>query len=202
MSITMQPIQIDVEQVKELYDSLSAKIYADMDKQYKEKKISGATYATTWAALMQGVISGSLQAVVSLQTKETDADRCLKEAQCEEIAKKSAREECLAQAECKLKATQENEIKKESSRKDSLTSKELCIKTEQCNLTKKQVASEESKRQVLDRQRAGFDDNLRQKLFEAQMNAWALMYSSGILVKAPTIITDDAVSHLYAQMLP
>ena len=50
---------------------------------------------------------------------------------------------------------------------------------------------------LLNRQKEGFDDNKHQKLFEAQMNAWALMFSSGILETKPRIINDDKVSALY-----
>ena len=50
---------------------------------------------------------------------------------------------------------------------------------------------------LLNRQKEGFDDNKYQKLFEAQMNAWALMFSSGILETKPRIINDDKVSALY-----
>ena len=50
---------------------------------------------------------------------------------------------------------------------------------------------------LLNRQKEGFDDNKHQKLFEAQMNAWALMFSSGLLTDKPTIISNDSASALY-----
>ena len=55
---------------------------------------------------------------------------------------------------------------------------------------------------LLNRQREGFDDNKYQKLFEAQMNAWALMYSSGLLSDKPTIISNDSASALYNTLKP
>ena len=55
---------------------------------------------------------------------------------------------------------------------------------------------------LLDRQREGFDDNKYQKLFEAQMNAWALMFSSGLLTDKPTIISNDSASTLYNTLKP
>ena len=54
---------------------------------------------------------------------------------------------------------------------------------------------------LLNRQREGFDDNKYQKLFEAQMNAWALMFSSGLLETKPKIINDDSVSTLYNTLI-
>lgn len=47
------------------------------------------------------------------------------------------------------------------------------------------------------RQTEGFDDNLRQKLFDSQMNSWAMMFSSGLLEDKPSIISNDEVSGLY-----
>ena len=55
---------------------------------------------------------------------------------------------------------------------------------------------------LLNRQREGFDDNKYQKLFEAQMNAWALMFSSGLLTDKPSIISNDSASSLYNTLKP
>ena len=55
---------------------------------------------------------------------------------------------------------------------------------------------------LLNRQKEGFDDNKHQKLFEAQMNAWALMFSSGLLTTKPQIISNDSASSLYNSLKP
>ena len=55
---------------------------------------------------------------------------------------------------------------------------------------------------LLNRQKEGFDDNKYQKLFEAQMNAWALMFSSALLTDKPTIISNDSASVLYNTLKP
>ena len=55
---------------------------------------------------------------------------------------------------------------------------------------------------LLNRQKEGFDDNKYQKLFEAQMNAWALMFSSGLLTTQPSIISNDSASSLYNVLKP
>lgn len=55
---------------------------------------------------------------------------------------------------------------------------------------------------LLNRQREGFDDNKYQKLFEAQMSAWALMFSSGLLTTQPSIISNDSASSLYNTLKP
>ena len=56
--------------------------------------------------------------------------------------------------------------------------------------------------ELLNRQKEGFDDNKHQKLFEAQMNAWALMFSSGLLTTKPQIISNDSASALYNALKP
>lgn len=56
--------------------------------------------------------------------------------------------------------------------------------------------------ELLNRQKEGFDDNKNQKLFEAQMNAWALMFSSGLLTTKPEIISNDSASSLYNTLKP
>lgn len=51
------------------------------------------------------------------------------------------------------------------------------------------------------RQEQGFDDNLRQKLFETQMNSWAMMFSSGLLEYEPQVIKDQEATELYKEIL-
>ena len=66
----------------------------------------------------------------------------------------------------------------------------------------KDLAVKQANIDLLNRQREGFDDNKYQKLFEAQMNAWALMFSSGLLTDKPTIISNDSASTLYNTLKP
>lgn len=61
----------------------------------------------------------------------------------------------------------------------------------------KQRLSIEKQTELYQRQKEGFDDNKYQKLFETQMNAWGVMFSSGLLTTKPTIIDSDRVSALY-----
>lgn len=61
----------------------------------------------------------------------------------------------------------------------------------------KQRLNIEKQTELYQRQKEGFDDNKYQKLFETQMNAWGVMFSSGLLTTKPTIIDSDRVSALY-----
>jgi len=51
--------------------------------------------------------------------------------------------------------------------------------------------------QVAIRQKQGFNDNLKQKLFETQMGAWSTMFNSGLLTDKPAVISNDEASSLY-----
>ena len=64
----------------------------------------------------------------------------------------------------------------------------------------KQRLNIEKQTELYQRQKEGFDDNKYQKLFESQINAWGLMFSSGMLTEKPSIITGDKVSQLYTQL--
>ena len=75
------------------------------------------------------------------------------------------------------------------------------VLTKQAENLTKDVEVKQANIALLDRQKEGFDDNKHQKLFEAQMNAWALMFSSGILETKPKIINDDSVSTLYNTLI-
>jgi len=57
-----------------------------------------------------------------------------------------------------------------------------------------------AQKDVYVRQKDGFDDNAKQKMLEVQLNAWGLMFSSGMLETSPGIITNDSVSTLYSNM--
>lgn len=61
----------------------------------------------------------------------------------------------------------------------------------------KQRLSIEKQTELYQRQKEGFDDNKYQKLFETQINAWGVMFSSGMLTEKPAIIASDKVSQLY-----
>ena len=139
--------QIDQVQLGEIYDLLNSKIRADLQDDYDCKKINGATYADTWAKMMGPVINGTLGAMVSLQTKETAADRCVKAKQCE------------------------------------VMDEDILVK--QQDIANKKASEDMTRRQI-----QGFDDNARQKLYEAQINAWSLMFSSGLVEDFPEHISD------------
>ena len=64
----------------------------------------------------------------------------------------------------------------------------------------KQRLNIEKQTELYQRQKEGFDDNKYQKLFDSQINAWGLMFSSGMLTEKPAIVRDDKVSQLYTKL--
>ena len=72
-------------------------------------------------------------------------------------------------------------------------SDKLIAETQSANDT----AIKSAQKDLYNRQTQGFDDNLKQKLMEIQLNAWSLMFSSGMLTSSPAIITNDEASTLY-----
>ena len=93
-------------------------------------------------------------------------------------------DECLQLAfKAPVKEQQITSMQKDDTRKDNITNKELALKDAE-------IATQQ-------RQRQGFDDNMKLKLFEAQMNSWSMMFSSGMLDTSPSIITNDEVTTLY-----
>ena len=110
----------DIAQVESIYDSLTAKVKADLNEQFNQGRIKGSDYANVYAQLM---------------------------GQCLQLAF-------------------------------------------QAPLNEKQAL-------LYERQKQGFDDNLKQKMLEIQLNAWSMMFSSGMLSEKPSIITNDEASVLY-----
>ena len=166
--------QVDIDQFDALFDTLNTKVRGQLQADYDCKKINGATFAATWAAMMSPAVGQILSSIVSLQNKETAADRCVKQAQCDKI---------------------QYEI-------DNLLPIDKDIKTK----TKEKISYEVStvlpaQVSLTNRQRTGFDDNVNQKLFEAQINSWAMMFSSGLLEETPSIISNDSVSALYGRLV-
>jgi len=81
-----------------------------------------------------------------------------------------------------------------------LNEQDTIVKQNQAELVLEQKNTQIKQQELLDRQTKGFDDNFRFKLFDSQMNAWAMMFSSGILEDKPSIIANDELSSLYTDI--
>ncbi len=164
---------LDITQFADIYDELNVKVRKVLQEDYDCKKINGATYAATWAAMMSPAVGQILGALVSLETKETNMDRCVKQEQCDASKAKTIQNECMAQADCELKDAQEKKVEYETSH----------ILPQNVRLVKRQVI--------------GFDDNKTIKAFNAGMSAWGLAFSSGLLNSTPNFVNNQQLTSTY-----
>ena len=146
--------------------------------QNQTSRITGAEYAEVYLGTMQSAISESMKFLLSKDQISKDLE--------------------LKQANIALIEQQIVNLLKDAALKDA--NRELL--TEQKTSLIKDNEVKDANIALLDRQREGFDDNKYQKLFEAQMNAWALMFSSGLLTTKPSIISNDSASSLYNTLKP
>ena len=161
--------------------------------QNQTSRITGAEYAEVYLGTMQSAIAEAMkfllnkdQIIKDLELKQTqiesvEADTLIKQEQhTKDLALKQTQID-VGLEEKRLKAAQADAFPIQSA-------KDILVK--QANVD------------LLNRQKEGFDDNKHQKLFEAQMNAWALMFSSGLLTTKPQIISNDSASSLYNTLKP
>ena len=126
--------------------------------------------------------------VKEAQIQKTNADKGYVQVQSDAFPASASKELELKQAQ----------ISKLTSDKNLVDAQKTAYPTQQA----KDIEVKQANIDLLNRQKAGFDDNKYQKLFEAQMNAWALMFSSGLLTTQPKVITNDAASTLYDSLKP
>ena len=191
-----------------IFDKLIEAVNSNIKIQFDEGRIKDSDYANVYLGSMQSVIAQSMQYL--LQEKVVEADIALKEKQLEKIDEEidllqtqdaseqvnryNAGDKMLAEAVTKygyLGATISTDGK--------VT---LGTRSTTEGSTNKQDDVLEAQKYLYTRQTEGFDDNKNQKLFEAQLNSWALMYSSGLLTEIPDIISTDETSAIYNTLKP
>ena len=78
---------------------------------------------------------------------------------------------------------------------------------EEITMLQIQEQTESARKDMIIRQTQGFDDNIRIKLFESSMNAWAMMFGSGFLLDSngdplkPQFITNDKTTCLWNELI-
>ena len=178
-----------------IFDKLMNVVNENINIQFNDGRITGAEYATVYMGSIQEVIRESVAFI--LQKKVVEGNLIEQDINIE--AKEFALEKEKAKWAIDEDTLKNNKLLSdiEVEYKTKLYDRELDFKDAQIDKLAKDSDVTEANIALLDRQREGFDDNKHQKLFEAQMNAWALMFSSGILETKPRIINDDKVSALY-----
>lgn len=167
----------NISQVGSIYDSLTQKVKEDLDEQFEKGRLKGTDYANVYAQLMDRCLQLAFQSPLNeAQVRKINSDRAINEAQ-------SSKDLLLKNAEIALKNAQASKVNSDRNIAEDQSQKDLEIKQEQ--------------KLLYQRQRQGFNDNVRLKLLEAQLNAWSMMFSSGMLTREPSIISQDKASTIY-----
>ena len=152
----------DIIQVQSVYDSLTAKVKADLDEQFNLGRLKGSDYTEVYTKLMDECLQLAFKAPIEeQQITVLSKDVEVKQQEITSMQNKDT-------------------IASEQSAKDLLL-KDAEIATQQ-------------------RQKQGFDDNMKLKMLETQLNAWSMMFSSGLLTTSPSMITNDEASTLYTNL--
>ena len=141
----------DMDEVKDVYEKLTALSKTDLLEEFKARRIKGTEYADVFNSLM----GASLQLAMDAPYKSAQID---------------------------------------------IAHKELELKEKELEIADAELALKEAQEKLYIRQTEGFDDDLRRKMLDIQMNSWSMMFSSGLLEEKPDLISNDAVSDLYAYM--
>ena len=168
--------------------------------QHKTSRITGAEYAEVYLGTMQTAISEAMKFVLQNDTLTKELE--LKQAQ---IAKINAERDLVNAQIAAFGAQEAKELELKQAQINKLTADKALTDAQTLAYPAQQAKDIEVKQaniDLLNRQKDGFDDNKHQKLFEAQMNAWALMFSSGLLTTKPQIISNDSASALYNALKP
>ena len=161
--------------------------------QNQASRITGAEYAEVYLGTMQSAIAEAMKFLLNKDQIIKDLE--LKQAQIDATETDTLIKQEQSAKELELKQAQ---IAKVNADKELTSAQTLAYPKQQA----KDLEVKQANIDLLNRQKEGFDDNKYQKLFEAQMNAWALMFSSGLLTDKPTIISNDSASSLYNTLKP
>jgi hypothetical protein len=166
-------MEIDKGQLVEIYNVMSDRIKADLQDELNCKRINGNAYAQAYVTLMNNVITQSFGAIISLQTKETDMDRCVKQSQCD-----------LNDAKKKAEDIKNGDL----DAPDSIYEKNKDVLVTQ--------------KALLERQKEGYDDNKLQKLFDSQIKAWSVVFQDTDMTCVTPVIMNDAMVGIFNQLAP
>jgi len=215
-----------------IFDVLMKAVNENINIQYELTRITGSDYATVYLGAIETCIKEATNLllqkaiadkeievkqaqILQLQaaTLNTQEDTKFKSAQAVAYPLQSAKD-LVVKSQQILTMINDDNIKQEQSAKDLLVKQtnidvgleEKRLKAAQADIypfqSTKDLLVKQANIDLLNRQKEGFNDNKYQKLFEAQMNAWALMFSSGLLETKPSIISNDSASALYNTLKP
>ena len=206
--------EVDVEQIMKLYERLMKSVKDDLLVEYKNTRISGPTYADMLAELQKAAMTGAMSSVVSFMSKETDADRCVKRAQCDKIAEeiKKIRED-ITSSTAKTKRDDTlgaSQVKKADAEVLLVQSKEKAEKIKNGDSADKGSAGPslygynkavlDAQDKLYQRQKAGFNDNARQKLYDSSVSTYGIIFQDASLTKVAPPFSDASLQSLFTSV--
>ena len=182
-----------------VFDNIMRTLNVHMLAQYKAQRLKAENFATVYVGVVPTVLQESMKFIMQKDSLMKDLE--VKQANIDvlKVQKDNLLKDIeLKQANIGLITQQTANLLKEDALKDA----NIVVLTKQAENLTKDLEVKQANIDLLNRQKDGFDDNKHQKLFEAQMNAWALMFSSGLLSDKPQIISNDSASALYNALKP
>jgi hypothetical protein len=161
------------------FDVLMRSVKAHIQLEYDANRLKGTDYATVYLGAMQSAMQLAEQFILTEK---------LQEAQINKI-----------QEEVDLLQTQDSEVQLNGTADRLIKAQQVLNEADKRLSTDKARAVQESQRRLYERQIHGFDDNKKIKAFESQLNAWALMFSSGVsdVLTPAGVITDVNLTASY-----
>ena len=188
----------DITQVQSVYDELTAKVKADLDEQFNLGRLKGSDYAGVYSKLMSECLQLAFKAPI--EEKQIDSVNKDIDLKTQEIISAGIADGIKQAQSAKDLLVKDKQIDEINKKIDYMTQQiaSMGIKdTISQNQSAKDLLLKDAEIATQTRQKQGFDDNMKLKMLETQLNAWSMMFSSGLLNTSPSLITNDEASALY-----
>jgi hypothetical protein len=162
----------DIQQVLEVFDSLSSKVKEKLDEQYNNGRIKGSDYANVFNNLMNTILQISIDVPLKdSQIKNQDKDLEIKDKQLE-----------IYNKDLELK------------------DKQLIQMDKEIELANSKVEYTKAQQEFIDRQKKALDDNLLVKAFSFQAQMVQTGLASSLFEEPPTAISNDELMSTYQEL--
>ena len=173
-----------------------------------------AIVAQTISAIATSITQSAMQTALAIAKENRDGkyaltkvmeDTKLVKEQTDKVAAENANltaQHDKIQEEIDLLQTQDAEIIANGIADRAIKAEQALNEADKRLSTAKAREVQEAQKKLYERQYAGFDDNKKIKAFEAQMNTWALLYSSGMIEGATpaSVISDANLTSAYSNL--
>ena len=175
------------------FDSIMDTLTIHIEAQHAKGRLKGTDYANVYLGAMQSAMTEAFQFAMQKQVIETQIDGAL-----QDNANK-VKQGLKLDADTALVDRQDSELQLNGVENRALTTAKTATETDKLVSTAKARDVQEAQRRLYERQILGFDDNKQIKAFDAQLNSWALLNSSGMInsISIPAVISDANLTATY-----